>query len=120
MLLVLLSAVLNLGLNFVLIPPLGLVGAGVATLVSYLLLMAVGSFLGRRSLAIPMPLWPALKFGAIAAAMYFAVMRIDLHNDLQTMVVRMLAGAVIYGALTLALDRECRQGLGFLRKKIGL
>lgn len=119
MLLVFLSAVLNIGLNFLLIPKLGLIGAGVATFISYLLLMAVGATLGRGSLPFPMPGWAALKFGAIAAVMYVAVIRIDFHDNLNTMLARMVAGLIIYSALTLALDRDARQGVGIVRGKLG-
>lgn len=118
MLLVACTAVLNVGLNTVLLPRLGLVGAGVSSLISYSLLMLVGATLGRSSLAIPMPLTSALKFGGIALVMYLLVTRIDLHSNLGTMVARMVAGLVIYALLSLALDRDAREGLGLVRARL--
>ena len=119
MLLVFVTAVLNIGLNLLLIPRFGLVGAGLSTLLSYVLLMVVGAVMGRSSLVIPMPLAAALKFGAIALVMYLAVTRLDFHNDLATMIARMALGVVIYASLTLMLDRDARQGVGFVRAKLG-
>lgn len=119
MLLVFCTALLSLGLNTVLLPRLGIVGAGVSSLVSYALLMFVGAGLGRSSLAIPMPLAAALKFGAIAAVMYAVVTQIDVHSNLGTMAVRMAAGLVIYAGLSLAFDRDARQGFGMMRARLG-
>ncbi|MCS5713724.1 flippase [Herbiconiux sp. CPCC 205716] len=43
------GAVVNIALNFALIPVMGVIGAAVATLVSYIAASFVASFLGRRS-----------------------------------------------------------------------
>ena len=117
MLLVLLTAVMNLGLNYLLIPRLGIIGAGVSTLISYSTLMLAGATLGRRSLPLALPVGALVKFGSIALAMYLLVMRIDLHGDFSTMIARMAAGLLVYAVLTLALDRQAREGVHHLRAK---
>jgi O-antigen/teichoic acid export membrane protein len=118
MLLVFLSAVLNLGLNVLLLPSLGLVGAGVATLVSYVFLMLAGIYIGRSTLPLSLPLWPALKFGGIALVMYFSVMQIKFQNGFFTLGLRTAAGLLIYAVLVLALDHQARSGFLSLRHKM--
>jgi O-antigen/teichoic acid export membrane protein len=117
MLLVLLTAVMNLGLNYLLIPRLGILGAGASMLISYTCLMLAGATLGRRSLRLALPLGALFKFGGIAVAMYLLVTRIDLHSDLATMLARMAAGLLLYAGLTLALDRQAREGVQYLRSR---
>jgi O-antigen/teichoic acid export membrane protein len=118
MVLVLLSAALNLGLNFALIPYWGLVGSGVATLVSCVLLMLVGAFMGRATLPLALPWLPALKFGASALAMVGVVMQIHLGHGLLTAGVRSAVGVLIYAAFVLLLDRQTRLDAGGLWDKL--
>jgi O-antigen/teichoic acid export membrane protein len=118
MVLVFLSAALNLSLNFVLIPYWGLVGSGVATLVSCLLLMGVGAYMGRHTLPMFIPAASSLKFAGIAATMYLIVTQIHFAQGLLTMAVRMALGLAIYAGLALALDKQCRADFAVLRTKL--
>jgi O-antigen/teichoic acid export membrane protein len=118
MLLVLLSAALNLALNFALIPQLGLVGSAVGTLVSCVLLMLVGAFMGRATLPLVLPWLPMLKFGASALVMAGVMLQIHLSHGLLTAVVRSAVGALIYTALVLLLDRQTRLDAGGLWTKV--
>ena len=105
-------AVANIVLNVVLIPLWGLVGAAAATLFAYAGLSLASMLAGRRRLAVQVPVMSLLKFGGIGLAMHFAITHIHLAHDLPTLLVRMAAGAAMYGALTLVIDREARQLLG--------
>lgn len=60
------GAVVNLGLNAVLIPQLGIMGAALATLLSYGVVLAAMAALGRRLLVLPVP-WRSLSRLTIAA-----------------------------------------------------
>lgn len=64
-------------------------------------------------------LWAALASGVPVSWWNVAVIRIDFHDNLNTMLARMVAGLIIYSALTLALDRDARQGVGIVRGKLG-
>lgn len=108
-LLVMGTAVLNIALNVVLIPSWGLVGAALATLVAYAVLLGLSMWAGRRCLAVSLPPLSLLKFGGIALLMYAALMRIAVSGDFATLVLRMAAGALIYVSLTLAVDAPARQ-----------
>jgi O-antigen/teichoic acid export membrane protein len=109
MLLVVACAAVNIGLNLVLIPAWGLVGAAAATLIAYAGLLASSMFLGRRRLPVRIPLVSVLKFGGIALAMYLVLVRIEVGSDFATLAVRMATGAALYVALTLLVDAEARQ-----------
>lgn len=118
MLLVVGCAVANIGLNLVLIPRWGLVGAAAATLFAYAGLLALSMVMGRRCLPVQIPPGSVFKFGSIALAMYFVLVRIELDSDFLTLAARMAAGAAIYGALTLVVDAEARQLLAAGRNKL--
>ena len=82
------GAIINIGLNFALIPSFGLIGAALATVAAYLLVL-IGSFLiGRRLFPLPFPgtdvckivaacgalavvLWPATSMTAILPALLY-------------------------------------------------
>jgi O-antigen/teichoic acid export membrane protein len=82
------GAITNIGLNFALIPSFGLIGAALATVAAYLLVL-IGSFLiGRRLFPLPFPssdvwkivaacgalavvLWPATSMTAILPALLY-------------------------------------------------
>lgn len=104
-------AALNIGLNLLLIPRWGLVGAAAATLAAYAALLALSMLMGRRSLPVALPLASMLKFGAVGLATYLAIVHIELGAGFLTLLVRMVAGALIYGASVLALDAQARRVL---------
>ncbi|WP_119154023.1 lipopolysaccharide biosynthesis protein [Caldimonas tepidiphila] len=103
-----LCAALNIGLNLWWIPLWGLTGAAAATLASYAALLASAMVLGRRRLPVPLPLGPALKFGAIGLATYFAVDAIRVGGNFTTLVVRGIACLLVYAALVLLFDTQAR------------
>ncbi|HEY5107035.1 MAG TPA: lipopolysaccharide biosynthesis protein [Caulobacteraceae bacterium] len=97
-------AVANIGLNLVLIPRFGLDGALWATAASYGL-GAVASFvLGRRCLALPIPLGVMARAGAAGLVMALVVMRLPALGGLPELLLKSCVGAAVYGALAMALD----------------
>lgn len=58
-------ALVNLALNFVLVPTIGVVGAALATLLSYVLVITASVLVARRWLTLP---WPALDMVKVGAA----------------------------------------------------
>jgi O-antigen/teichoic acid export membrane protein len=109
MLLVLGSAALNLALNFVLVPSLGILGAAVATLVSYAALAVLTLLLGQRWLRLPFPGAAVVKFGLLSAVMYLAVSHIALESLVATLVAKVTVGAAVYLALVWFCDGETRR-----------
>jgi peptidoglycan biosynthesis protein MviN/MurJ (putative lipid II flippase) len=55
------AAVINLGLNTVLLPSIGLMGAVWARLIAYTVALAISIFLAKRIFPLPFPGWEATK-----------------------------------------------------------
>jgi len=110
MALVLATAVLNLALNVFLVPVMGIVGAAVATSISYIALVTGGFIFSRQLLPISIP-WVALfKFTLLAIGMYVAVVQVRMANPVAELIIKILVGAMIYGVLVLMLDQRARDG----------
>ena len=101
---VLVPAVLNVLLNLLLIPPLGLDGAMVATTVS-LAAGALASYaLGSRVMRLPLPWTTFGRCGAAAAAMAAAVSLVPALGGAPELLLKAAVGAAVFGAAAFALD----------------
>jgi O-antigen/teichoic acid export membrane protein len=108
MAIVLSGAVLNLALNVILVPRIGIVGSAAATLVSYAVTSVLLAAAGRRILPVTLP-WQTLgRAGAAAAIMYVAVADAYPGRGLATVLVRAVVGAAVYAAVMWAIDRDAR------------
>jgi O-antigen/teichoic acid export membrane protein len=112
---VILSAVINIGLNIWLVPKLGLTAAGIATLVSFTFLSFCCWRLGVRGFDVPLPVMATIKFGLLALLMYLLIMQISGGNVLITMLMKIAAGGAFYITAVIVFDREVR---AFLVEKI--
>jgi O-antigen/teichoic acid export membrane protein len=111
---VIFAAVLNIALNVILIPHLGIVASALATLICYFVLAALAWHLGARHFKLSFPAWDLFKFSTLALVMYLVVTQIHASHVFVELVLRIIAGVLVYAALVLALDREARiaaQGL---------
>jgi len=106
---VVVSAVINIGLNMILIPDYGLQGAAIATLISYALLASSIFIVANRKIKIRLPGWQAAKIASIAYAMYFVVIQIHTSHFIITLALQILTGALFYSLVLLAIDRQARQ-----------
>ena len=110
MVLVVVAALLNVVLNVLLVPALGIVGAAVATLISYIVLVTGGFIYSRRLLRVSIPWLALVKFTVLATIMYVAVLQVTLANPVAELFGRILVGVSSYGLLVLALDARTRDG----------
>lgn len=111
MILVVAAALLNIVLNVLLVPALGIVGAAVATLISHIALVSGAFIYSRRLLRISIP-WSALvKFTLLAIIMYVAVLQVTLVNPVAALVGKIFVGVSSYGLLVLMLDARARDGV---------
>lgn len=102
------AALLNIGLNLILIPLWGIDGAAVATLLAYVLMVSLAAWLGRGTVPVR-PEWRRLaSFVVSAAVMYGLLQHIDLAHDPYTLIARIFAGIVIYTLLVISLDSQTR------------
>jgi O-antigen/teichoic acid export membrane protein len=106
------AAALNIGLNLLLIPRMGIVGAAVATLVAYGVLGLITLLVTRRYLKFGLsPLFMA-KSVLASAVMTLCLWLINPHSWVWV-IISIVAGALIYFAVLLAIKGLSRQELSF-------
>jgi O-antigen/teichoic acid export membrane protein len=93
------AGALNLGLNFLLVPPLGMLGAAVSTAVSYTALAAVCLCLGRRWLAFPLSGGLLGRAALAATVMGVALGMSQPRPHVVDLTLAALAAGALYGAL---------------------
>lgn len=109
MAIVLSCAALNLGLNVILLPRIGILGSAIATMISYAATSVVLAIAGHRHLATRIPWGTLARASAASAIMYAAVSRVLPGHRLLTVGVRAAVGVVVYGLIMLAIDTQVRE-----------
>lgn len=105
-------AVANLLLNLVLIPRFGISGAMWATAASYALGAAMSWLLGRRAMPLPLPLDVIWRTVLACAAMAVVVRWLPAIGGVAELALKAGVGALVYGAVVLALDAGGLRGHG--------
>lgn len=110
-------ALANLVLNLILIPRFGLDGALWATVASYGLGLAASVTLGARSLRLPVPWTPLLQTVFATVVMGVAVVQVPALGGWAELILKAGLGAVVFGAITFALDTGAlrSRGLALIR-----
>lgn len=98
------AAALNVALNLLLLPRLGLIGAVYATVASYLLAVAASAWLGRRVFPFPFPFRPLLRVVAATAAMVAVLTGGSFPAGPLGLAAMIGAGIASYGLAALLLD----------------
>jgi O-antigen/teichoic acid export membrane protein len=111
MLLVVGAAVVNIGINLLLVPAHGIMGAAIATLITYVGLTVAIALCGRRHLKLDIPWLHTFKAIAFGAVMYAVTVRVGHDHLLLTIVLKLLVAGAVYGALVVAFDRRTRSAL---------
>lgn len=104
-------AVANVGLNLLLVPRFGLVGAAWATTGSLALGTVVSVLLGRRYIRLPTPLGLLARFVLGAAAMSAALWAVPDWGGAVELAVKVAVGIAVYGGIVLASDLIVPTGL---------
>lgn len=108
MVVVVLCASLNMLLNLMLVPRLGLLGSGLSFLISISCLAAAVGLLGRSTLTVRFPWWAALKFAGCGFVAYQVVRWWVPQGGVATLFAALGVGAVVYTTLLLAVDEPLR------------
>ena len=106
--LVICSAVLNLGLNIVIVPVHGLLGASIAMLISVTSLTIGASWLGSRTLPIRIPFASIGKFSICGLAAYGVAHWGIASVSTLGIIGKVALGACVYAAALLLVDSHCR------------
>jgi O-antigen/teichoic acid export membrane protein len=102
------SAVLNIVLNFLLLPKMGLQAAAIATLLSYLFCILLLARASYRLLPLKIDLWAAGKYLVGATVAWYAASRIELTWPVANLAARSALTLVIYAGLLYLLDSRVR------------
>ncbi len=106
------AAAVNIGLNFLLIPIHGLEGAAAATLIAAVVAAVGSGLLGRRVLALPLPLGDLMRIATACLPLVALLWPFRNHSDPLTGFVAGCAGIGVYGLSAFLLD------LGGLRTRV--
>jgi O-antigen/teichoic acid export membrane protein len=114
------GAVLNVALNFLLIPRLGIEGAGLATMLGYLVVFAIHITISQRHFHVPHQ-WRPIALSVLAAAvMAWWLPQLPL-DDIARWVLNLLA-LVIFAILAVAMGlvrvTELKQGAALIRTRL--
>ena len=113
------AAAVNLGINFVLIPWLGLQGAAIATLISYAVYVAMLARTSAKYLHLKIRM-ATLKYVAAGALTVLLLRHVPVGNLYGRILVTGALALVVYLAIVALIDREFRQLVsGALRPKPG-
>jgi len=105
-------AMLNLGLNLVLIPRFGIDGAMWSTAISYAVGAVASWALGRRAMPLPLPLEALWKAGLGCIAMAAVLRLLPDLGGIPELALKAVIGAAVYGAIVYALDAGGIRGRG--------
>lgn len=104
--------IINIALNFILLPRFGVMGAVYATLISYGIGVILAFAMARRYFPLPLPWEAFLKCSLACAAMAAAVLSLPLPDEMNALAEVAIKGAVgasIYCAAVLATNAaDCR------------
>jgi O-antigen/teichoic acid export membrane protein len=107
------SAVLNIVLNLVLIPLMGINGAALATLIAFLVLGCVTTVIARRNLTYPMSALFIIK-SIVSSLLMWVAISLWKPDGWGSIVLSIVVGAVLYFALMLAFRAFRRGEISFL------
>ena len=103
------AAVANVGLNVLLIPTFGILGAAIATVISAAAVLALSWRLSRAVFGLPLPWGLILRPLVASLGMALALRLIGGVDGIAGLLLKILVGVVIYFSLLLLLDRVRNQ-----------
>ena len=109
MAIVLSCAVLNLVLNLLFVPRIGIHGAAIATLISYSCTASALAIAGRHLLPVAMPWGTLARAGIASAIMYGTLLFVVPGRGMVTVGARIAVGGAIYATIMILIDGEMRE-----------
>lgn len=102
---------LNVGINIVLIPRFGIIGAAQATLISYIFYTVIITYYAFKEFRFRIDFAHILLYLAIGSVMYLVINMVDGKSPLNNLITKIPAGAIIYTVLILVLDKDIRDAI---------
>ena len=112
------AALLNLGLNLVLVPDMGLVGAALATLIAFAALLGLAMWMGRRELRVGFPLRTFLVSGLAFLVSDLVAVSLRSGSPWIDLLVHSAVSVLIFVAIVGLLDPGVRDSLRLLLPRL--
>jgi len=90
-------ALINVTLNFYLIPIMGMKGAAIATLVSFILGALLSAIIGRKYFAVPLPVGEIIKIGIATIFMSLFLWWFKDQRGWSWLILQLFLGMITYG-----------------------
>ena len=111
------AAAVNLGLNLLVVPLFGIVGAAVTTLFAFAMVLGITIYYSSRELTFPIDWWFILKSIIASLAMSAVIWLVSPHGILNILSMA-AAGTAIYFIVLLLLRGFSRGELAFFKKLV--
>lgn len=111
---IIMSAVINFGLNIVFIPRFGLLGAAVSTLLSYTALFCFSIYFSRRYLKFSVDFWSIIKSVSASGIMSLFIIWLNPVGVLSVLFT-IFAGAFVYAISMILLKGFSKEDIGMLK-----
>ena len=98
------SILLKVGLNIILLPRIGLMGAAYATVAGYLMSLCGSVYFGRRAFSFPFPFSQAFRVVAATLPMIIILRLLDFDSTMAGLATMVFMGAVIYAGCAFIVD----------------
>lgn len=98
------AVLINVVMNLVLLPQIGISGAIWARLTSYVVALGISLWLCRRQLPLPFPVWGAARALVATLAMCGVLTTLDFANNTLGLIEMIVVGALFYGTVALVFD----------------
>lgn len=104
------AMVLNVALNYLIIPNFGISGAAIATVVSNILSWSIQAYIGAKEFGI----YP--NIGYVAKPLFCAILMFLLARNFNSMLLIIPVSILVYSVLILAIKGITREDIEFIRK----
>ena len=108
----------NIGLNALLLPTIGLMGAVWARLAAYVVALGISVWLCQRQFPLPFPAWGFAKASLATLAMCGLLHMLTLANNVLGLIEMILIGGVFYGLLALIFDIGGLRSLWLVHRRL--
>lgn len=104
MIIMLIPTILNIILNIILLPKLGINGAVIATVIAFAVGLLLLAILGRRHVALPIPWGETARIAGACLMMAIAVLLLPDFGGFFELLLKSIVGALVYGGVLIALN----------------
>ena len=112
------AVLINIAINAVLLPSIGLMGAVWARLVAYLAALSISLWLCQRQLPLPIPGWGVVKASLATLAMCGLLRMLAFPNNTLGLISMILVGGLFYGVVAVVFDIGGLRSMWLLRRRL--